>query len=396
MNRVWAAGWIALALSAGCGRPAAPLAVSIVPATAAAKAFITVSGFSSDELSSLTAADFNRDQWLALMRVTVDGPPSANPPVVGQHRVTSTGIDFVPTFPFDPGRGYAVELDPSKLPASAKTPAGKPAARPAFRTVVVMPSESRVPSTTVARVLPSSPVVPENLLRMYLEFSAPMAREHGRDFLRLVEVGADGRDTEVKDAFLALDVDFWSPDGRRYTVLFDPGRVKRGILPNDQFGRALKPGHRFAVVIDQKWRDEHGQALASPFRHEFSVGPADMAALRLADWKVLGPSSPVPGARGALSVRFPKPLDHGLLQRSLGVTRDGKSVDGDVEIGANETEWRFTPKNTWTSGRYDLVVLSILEDPMGNKIGQSFDVDKFQEIDKSTVPERVTLPFVVR
>jgi hypothetical protein len=383
--RVWIAGWLALALIAGCGQPAAPLSVSIVPATPAAKAFITVHGFSSDELASLTRANYNHDQWLALMRVLVDGPGDANPPVAGQHRVTSTSVDFVPTFPFDPGRGYAVEVDPSKLPA--------PRATQSFRTVVVMPAASRAAPAIVTRALPSAATVPENLLRMYLEFSAPMAREHGRDFLKLVEIGADGRDTEVRDAFLALDVDFWSPDGRRYTVLFDPGRVKRGILPNDQFGRALKPGHRYALVVDPKWRDEHGQPLASAFRHEFAVGSADMSPIALNQWAVMGPASLV---QSALVVRFPKPLDHGLLQRALGVELQGKPVDGDVEVAANETEWRFTPKAAWQPGRYALVVLSILEDPMGNKIGRSFDVDSFQQIDKSPAPDRITLPFVVR
>lgn len=134
------ATWLALAVtlgSAGCGQAAVPLSVSIVPATPAAKAFISVNGFSSDELASLARANFNRDQWLALIRVMVDGPGDANPPVAGQHLVTPTSVDFVPTFPFDPGRGYAVQVDPSKMPT--------PRAAPSFRTVVVMPlrTESR-------------------------------------------------------------------------------------------------------------------------------------------------------------------------------------------------------------------------------------------------------------
>jgi hypothetical protein len=224
---------------------------------------------------------------------------------------------------------------------------------------------------------------------MYFEFSAPMAREHGRDFLKLI----DENGAEVKDAFLALDVDFWSPDGRRYTLLFDPGRVKRGILPNDQFGRALKPGRRFAVVVDPKWRDENGQPLASAFRHEFSVGPADMSPIDTRSWRI---ESPAAAAQNQLVVKFPKPLDHGLLQRALGIEQNGKEVQGDVAIGANETEWRFTPKAPWKAGNYDLVVLSVLEDPMGNKIGRAFDVDRFTEIDKSPAPERTKLPFVVR
>jgi hypothetical protein len=379
VRRVIAACLLALAF-AGCGRHAAPLSVSIVPATSAAKAFVAVDGFSSSELSSLSSASFTQEQWQSLIRVTVDGP-AAPDPIVGIYRVTETTVDFVPMFPFDPGRGYAVDIDPSKLPT--------PRAAAAFRTVVAIPGEVRSPTTTVSRMLPSAPVLPENLLRIYLEFSAPMSREHGRDFLKLV----DDKGVEVKDAFLALDVNFWSPDGRRYTVLLDPGRVKRGILPNDQFGRALKPGRKFALVVDPKWRDDNGQPLAAPFRREFLAGPAEMSMIRLADWKVHAPSSTV---HGPLKVQFPRPLDHGLLQRALGVDRDGKPVPGDITIGANETEWQFTPKSPWIDGRYELVVLSILEDPMGNQIGRAFDVDKFTEIDKTSSPDRVTIPFEVR
>jgi hypothetical protein len=386
VRRLIAAGSLALALSAGCGQPAAPLSVSIVPATPTAKAFITVAGLSSPELSALRNASLTAEQWQAIMRVSVDGPDETNPPVVGLYRVAASTLDFVPMFPFDAGRGYLVAIDPKKL-----TP---PRAAESFRTVVVMPAgEARASSTTVTRVWPSSPVLPENLLRMYLEFSAPMAKEHGRDFLKLVEVGANGREVEVKDAFLALDVDFWSPDGRRYTLLFDPGRVKRGILPNDQVGRALKPGRKFAVIVDPKWRDQHGQPLAAPFRHEFTAGSAQMAALDPAAWKIQDPSSTV---QGPLVIQFPKPLDHGLLQRAIGVERDGKAIAGDIAIGADETEWRFTPRSPWIAGSYDVIVLSILEDPMGNQIGRTFDVDKFTEIDKSPAPARSKLPFVVR
>jgi len=230
--------------------PPALLPVPFLPASPTAKAFISVAGFSSDELSALSRASFSRDQWLALIRVTVDGAEAANPPVLGQHRVSSTTVDFIPMFPFDPGRGYAVEIDPTKLPTFATAPAGKPSPRAAqsFRTVVVLPAELRSPTTTVSRMLPTAAILPENLLRIYLEFSGPMAREHGRDFLKLVEVNKDGTDVDVNDAFLALDVDFWSPDGRRYTVLLDPGRVKPGLPPNAPGRPPLTPGRRLCPV----------------------------------------------------------------------------------------------------------------------------------------------------
>lgn len=379
MIRKIAAGLLALTL-VGCGRPAAPFSAAIVPSASPAKAFITVTGFSSAELSSL-GGTFTPDEWRALVRVSVDSATGQNPPVAGQYRVSDNGVEFVPAFSLDPGRRYVVDVDPAKLPT--------PRAAAAFHAVVSLPAESRTPTTTVTRMLPTSDVLPENLLRIYLEFSAPMSREHGRDFLKLV----DERGNEVTNAFLALDVDFWSPDARRYTVFLDPGRVKRGILPNDQFGRALKPGHRFTLVVDPKWRDEHGQPLAAPFRHEFTVGPADMNPIRTSDWTL---STTKAGSRDPLIVTFPKPLDHGLLYRALGVERDGKPVDGEISIGVTEKEWRFTPSAPWTAGAHNLVALSILEDPMGNKIGRAFDIDSFKEIDKTAAPERTPIPFVVR
>jgi hypothetical protein len=366
----------------GCGRPAAPLAVTMAAPTASAKAHIAVTGFSSAELRTLASLD--ADRWPAVLRVTVDGTPPDAPPVSGAYLVTGDEVTFTPTFPFDAGRGYAVDVDPTRLPAPRETPA--------FRTVVVLPAASRTPSTTVTRFMPSADVLPENLLRIYLEFSAPMSREHGRDFLTLL----DEHGAVVSDAFLALDVDFWSPDGRRYTVFLDPGRVKRGILPNDQFGRALTPGHRFTLVVDRRWRDEHGQPLASEFRHTFHVGPAVMSPLNVAAWQI---DAPPTGTRAPLVVSFPRPLDHGLLYRALGVAR-GDAPDtmlaGAIDVGPDERSWRFTPSAPWTSGTHDLVALSILEDPQGNKIGRPFDVDTFTEIDQSPVPERTTRAFNVR
>ena len=74
----------------------------------------------------------------------------------------------------------------------------------------------------------------------------------------------------------------------------------------------------------------------------------------------------------------------------------GALVSGDISIGANEREWRFTPKEPWSVGAYQLVVLSILEDPAGNRIGRPFDVDAFDRIDPSGSPERTLVPFVVK
>lgn len=382
MNRaIWPAALVALALVSGCGRPAGPLSIAIVPATSSSPALVRVTGLSSQELASLESARLGDEAWARLLRITVDGAPPNGPTIVGRFAISSPNLEFTPKFPFDAGRGYLATFDPAQLPSQR--------AGGVVRTVVSLPATVRTPTTTVVRMLPTADTLPENLLRVYLEFSAPMARDHGRDYLTLL----DEQGHEVKDAFLALDIDFWSPDGRRYTVFFDPGRVKRGILPNDLFGRALVGGHRFTIAVDPKWRDANGLPLAAPFQHAFAVGPADIAPLQLTEWRVRPPAA---GSRDPFVVAFPKPLDHGLLQRALAVARGSATIAGDVTIGPGEMEWRFTPRDAWAAGAFDLVVLSILEDPMGNKIGRPFDVDTFDHIDRTPAPERMTVPFIVR
>jgi hypothetical protein len=77
------------------------------------------------------------------------------------------------------------------------------------------------------------------------------------------------------------------------------------------------------------------------------------------------------------------------------VRRGGEVVDGDVTVGADETQWSFTPHEPWRAGAYDLLALSILEDRAGNQIGRAFEVDNFDTVDKGPEPQTVTLPFRV-
>ncbi len=210
----------------------------------------------------------------------------------------------------------------------------------------------------------------------------------GFDYVMLL----DDRGQEVVDAFLPLDADFWNDDRTRYTVFFDPGRVKRGILPNKQMGRALAAGKRYTLLVKREWRDGHGLPLKEEFRHEFRASPPMERPLTMAAWKVAAPAA---GTREPVVVTFPDPLDHGLLRRALGVARGGAALEGDVAIEGAETRWRFTPRAPWVSGDYDLVALAFLEDLAGNRIGRAFEVDNFERTDLTPEPERRTLAFKV-
>ena len=176
-------------------------------------------------------------------------------------------------------------------------------------------------------------------------------------------------------------------------MFFDPGRQKRGILPNQQMGRSLEIGKRYAIVVSRDWRDANGLPLAQEFRKEFRVGAADERPIDVKGWRVAAPHA---GTRDALVVTFPEPLDHGLLLRALGVTGgDGKFLDGDVGVDEGEKRWTFTPRDAWRAGTYQLTALAMLEDLAGNRIGRAFEVDNFDRADRTPEPERTTIPFTV-
>jgi len=133
-----------------------------------------------------------------------------------------------------------------------------------------------------------------------------MGSRKAGEFVRLLD-RTSGTDTIVEEAFLPVEADFWSPDHKRYTLFLDPGRVKRGILPNRERGRPLRAGHAYALAIAAEWPDESGQPLKTAFRHEFTAGPAVASGIDASAWHITPPS---PGTRDRLFVHFDRPLDH--------------------------------------------------------------------------------------
>ena len=367
----------ATACGSGSSGPSRPAVALTAPPGGAS--YLEVTGLSSSVLDALSDGSRTPEQWSQVLRVAVD----ANvPPMLGTHQVVDGSLRFVPQFPLDPGRRYQVRFDGSRV---AGWDGGTPAV---VETTVGRPAAATEPSTVVARVFPSGETVPANMLRMYIEFSAPMGRPSGVEFIHLLD--HDGR--EIPGAVLPLDYEFWTPDHTRFTVFFDPGRVKKGILPNQQMGRPLEAGGTVTLVVDAAWRDAHGLPLKQGYRRQFRVVPPDEQPLDTAAWRIQAPAQ---GSRAPVAATFPKALDRGLLLRALNVTRDGKAVEGDVTVDDGETRWAFTPRQAWRAGGYQLVALDILEDVAGNQIGRAFEVDNFDTVDKSPNPETIAIPFTI-
>ena len=102
--------------------------------------------------------------------------------------------------------------------------------------------------------------------------------------------------------FLEVDQELWDRDYQRLTVLFDPGRIKRGLLPLADVGSAIEDGKQYTLVVDQDWRDARGAPLAASFRKPFRAGPADRTPPDPAKWRITAPRA---GASDPLIVEFP-------------------------------------------------------------------------------------------
>jgi hypothetical protein len=332
-------------------------------------AAVDVVGLDGPDLAMLKDADLSREQWSDVLRVRVitgdatATPAAGQPSVLGTHSVADAVVRFVPQFPFEPGIRYLVEFD-----ARASGPNGDEGRDTVVTATVQVPLPTRHTATRIVGVYPSSPVLPENQLRLYIVFSAPMGLLDGAPFIRLL----DEHGKVVVDPFLPLDVNLWNEDRTRYTVLFDPGRQKRGILPNEQMGRSLIEGKTYSLVVDAEWRDGAGQSLETPLRREFRVGPAQEHAIDPSQWRL---DAPAAGTRDPLCVTFPRPLDYALLHRAMRVvTKGGEAVEGDLRLERAETRWVFTPRDTWQADDFQLLAASTLEDVAGNRIGRPFEV----------------------
>src|SRR3954447_17154646 len=138
-------------------------------------AYVEVSGLSPSERSSLNGLTGNGAGWQSLLKVTVgEVVDDSLPPVQGRYAATEAGLTFTPLFPFDPGRAYVVRFDPARLPT--------PRQAAAVSQVVRLAAPERHPAARVTAVSPDIAVLPENTLRLYIEFSAPMGNGAAVDF----------------------------------------------------------------------------------------------------------------------------------------------------------------------------------------------------------------------
>jgi hypothetical protein len=164
--------------------------------------------------------------WGEVFAVFAGDDPAA-PAMLGAYAREGDAVAFTPRFAPAPGlRLRAVFSPPGADVVTAR-----------FGGVPVPP---RAPTTRVLSVTPSAEIWPENILKLYITFSAPMRIGVALDNIRI----RDANGAVLGGLFVEIDRELWDTEGRRLTVLFDPGRIKRGLVDNINEGPPLVAGER--------------------------------------------------------------------------------------------------------------------------------------------------------
>lgn len=341
---------------------------------------LRISGWTETELRQLRKLDAGElNRRLALFPSEALGheaDPPALPSVAGAFALRHETVRFVPRFPFVDGMSYSLRVDSGASAQETEV------------WVIRRPSPPPVSTTEVLDIHPTASTLPYNLLRMYVHFSAPMSEGWAAQAIRICDADTG---EPLEGVFLPPEPELWDPQRRRLTLLLDPGRIKRGLVPNRELGYPLAAGMTVAVTVDSDFRDAKGQPLQAGAERRYRIGPALRSRIDPTAWQLTEPHA---GSRTPLLVDFDRPLDNALLQNSLWVSdRAGHPLSGEAEPCAEERGWRFTPSAPWQPAEYRLMVEPRLEDVAGNTPVRVFDRDVSMPDDTPAQEGRTALKF---
>ena len=234
-------------------------------------------------------------------------------------------------FPTAPGVTYRVSLPAARLGEASRRSSVAGAAR-----------AEKAPST-VGSACAGRDVVPENLLKFYVEFWPRWAGAR--------RTSACGCSTQRGGRRLAV------PGAGRGTLgpqrnpahpAVRPGQDQNGSEAARRAGARVGAGESYTLMIDPAGATPRGTLSARVSASRSGPGRGRLDAARPSSWKLDPPTAvtrePLPNAVSRTS----RPRDAG--DGWSVADRAGGPVAGSVEVGADETSWAFTPENAWRVG----------------------------------------------
>ena len=140
--------------------------------------------------------------WASVFTIST-GPDV--PSLFGTYSIESGALTFHSRYPLASGVTYhAVFHAPEAAPIEA---------------VFHGPTQASTSATRVVAMYPSAPTLPDNQLKLYIVFSAPMQSEDIFPSIHLI-------DPDGKPSYLPfVGQELWNRDYSRLTLIFDPGRI---------------------------------------------------------------------------------------------------------------------------------------------------------------------------
>ncbi len=297
----------------------------------------------------------NKKQWASLFHLKTQ---PTNPPVIGDYDIIEGQIVFIPRFLPDPSLAYIVSFSFETLNKLL----GKEVGNGTFKETVTFTA----PSSTNPNILSLSPEqdeLPQNILRIYIHFSSPMSFQNPYDFISII----DQEGKEVFEPFVIVPQGLWNIDRTRLTLLFHPGRIKRGVGPNMTEGDILHVGDTYQLKISNKWKGSNGKRLKEAFTKTFTVGDAINEKIDYKNWKLATD-------KGRLTIKTKHPLDQALAKRMLLIrAKDGTLLNSYVEFN---NSYKITVCWKKHQGKeLELVIDPRLEDVCGNTPLNAFDYE---------------------
>jgi hypothetical protein len=285
----------------------------------------------------------------------------------GTYEVFNDAIRFTPRFPFAMHIVYVAKFDAAQL-AQNTNEVYLPTMASDNLELEFSSSRAARHAAELLTIYPTSNALPENLLKFHLTFSKSMALGEVYSKVKLY----DGHGKEVEKPFLIVDQEFWDDQMKTITILFDPGRIKRGLRPNLEMKPALADGASYTLVVEEGWKDIDGLQTLQKVTKSFRCIKPDRQSPRASAYEVFSPQF----ENAPLVVNLKEPHDVILLANSLRIFDErGNAIDGTIVVREHESSVEFVPKNPWLESQYTIRINPLLEDLAGNNLNRLFDED---------------------
>jgi len=291
--------------------------------------------------------------------------------MLGTYKSIDDRIVFTPPIPLTYGAAYEVVYKNKQIGT------------------IQVPMPGAEHAASVIHVFPTADTLPENLLKIYVQFSAPMREGEALQHIHLL---TEHHDT-IPDVFLDLQPELWDTSRTVLTVWLDPGRIKRDLIPNRTMGNPLQQAKHYIISISNNWKDAQGLPLRQSFSRQFVAAKRDTISPQPEHWKLISPTA---NTDKQLEVNFGEPLDYYLQLETIQILNSNKKpVAGKKFNLENGNGFSFSPEQPWQPGRYYLHIASYLEDLAGNNLNRLFDRDLQVKKTKS-IGEFMERTFVIK